>query len=66
MPHVTFNTSWKPGLHDESDEEASLYFQHWMKVRKKLMTRTPMEQVVQLHNKRQYLIKTCKSMSRET
>ena len=65
MPVLTFITGWGPGLYDEGREEASLCFQHWMKVRKKLMTRTPMEQVVQLHNKRQYLIKTCKSMSRE-
>ena len=44
-------------LFDESHEEASLCFQYWVKVRKRFRTRIPLEEFVQLHNKRGYLNK---------
>lgn len=61
-PMVTFGTCWGVAMFDEGHEEACLCFQHWIKIRKMLMDRTPMEEIIQLHNKHSYICKVCKSM----
>ena len=52
LPVFILLYGWSGGCFDEAKEEASLFFQSWMKMRKLLMNRTPFTQTILKHDRK--------------